>query len=130
MRKPLKMEDAEAIAALKSMEVAVPFLDISNNFFGQKINVTGKNGKTSTSVQLKGTLPAVEKTTSEVLIDGRWFSDAENDAKANVCVIGDFIRESYFPYESPIGQTIEVDVLRLGKPRVFTLVPEERKRSS
>ena len=26
-----------------------------------------------------------------------------------------------------IGQTIEVDVLRLGKPRTFTLVPEERK---
>ncbi|MBK9768946.1 MAG: hypothetical protein IPP63_19110 [Chloracidobacterium sp.] len=29
----------------KTIEVAVPFLDISNNFFGQKINVTGKNGK-------------------------------------------------------------------------------------
>lgn len=108
MRKPLTMDDATEIANLKSIEVAVPFLDISNNFFGQKINVTGKNGKTSTSVQLNGTLPAVEKTSSEVLVDGRWFSDAENEAKANVCVIGNFVKEAYFPYESPLGQTIEI----------------------
>ena len=108
MRKPLTMEDADAISGLSSIEVAVPFLDISNNFFGQKINVTGKNGKTSSSVQLNGTLPAIEKTTTEVLIDGRWFSESENDAKANVCVIGDFVKESYFPYENPIGQTIEI----------------------
>lgn len=108
MRKPLKMADAEAINALPSIEVAVPFLDISNNFFGQKITVTGKNGKTSTSVQLNGTLPSIDKTTTEVLIDGRWFSDSEHEAKTNVCVIGDFVRESYFPYENPIGQTIEI----------------------
>lgn len=108
MRKPLTMDDADAINTLPSIEVAVPFLDISNNFFGQKINVTGKNGKTSSSVQLNGTMPAIDKTTTEVLIDGRWFSEGENEAKANVCVIGDFVKETYFPYESPIGQTIEV----------------------
>jgi len=108
MRKPLTLEDSAAIAKLPSVEVAVPFLDISNNFFGQKINVTGKNGKTSTSVQLQGTLPEMDKAPGEVLIDGRWFSASENEAAANVCVIGDFVRESYFPYESPLGQTIEV----------------------
>lgn len=108
MRKPLTMEDAEAIGNLPSIEAAVPFLDISNNFFGQKINVTGKNGKTSTSVQLNGTLPQIEKTTTEVLLEGRWFSQTESDEKANVCLIGDFVRETYFPFESPIGQTIEV----------------------
>ena len=108
MRKPLTMEDAEVIGRLSSIEVAVPFLDISNNFFGQKINVTGKNGKTSSSVQLQGTLPQMDKAPGEVLIGGRWFSEGENEAKANVCVIGDFVRESYFPYESPLGQTIEI----------------------
>ncbi|MEQ1646148.1 MAG: ABC transporter permease, partial [Pyrinomonadaceae bacterium] len=108
MRKPLTMDDAEALNSLSTIEVAVPFLDISNNFFGQKINVTGKNGKTSSSVQLNGTMPAVDKTTTEILVDGRWFSEGENEAKTNVCVIGDFVKETYFPYESPIGQTIEV----------------------
>ncbi len=108
MRKPLTMGDAAAISALKTIEVAVPFLDISNNFFGQKINVTGKNGKTSSSVQLNGTMPDVEKTTTEVLIEGRWFSDAENETKTNVCLIGDSVRDAYFPYDSPIGETLEV----------------------
>ncbi|MEJ7623013.1 MAG: ABC transporter permease [Pyrinomonadaceae bacterium] len=108
MRKPLTMEDAGAIGGLSSIEVAVPFLDISNNFFGQKLMVTGKNGKTSSSVQLNGTLPDVEKTTTEVLVDGRWFSEGENEAKANVAVIGAFVKETYFPYESPIGETLEI----------------------
>ncbi len=108
MRKPLTLDDAAAIRNLRSVNVAVPYLNITNNFFGQKINVTGKNGKTSSSVQLNGTLPEVEKAPGEVLIDGRWFSASENEVKANVCLIGDSVRDSYFPYQSPIGETIEV----------------------
>ncbi len=108
MRKPLTMDDADAISQLASIELAIPYLDISNNFFGQKINVTGKNGKTSSSVQLNGTLPDVERAPGEVLVDGRWFSQAEHEAKANVCVIGDFVKEAYFPYESPLEQNIEI----------------------
>jgi putative ABC transport system permease protein len=108
MRKPLTIADADAIAKLSAIEVAVPYLDISNNFFGGKITVTGKNGKTSQSVQLQGVAPSVDKAPGEVLIEGRWFSQAENEAKSNVCVIGDFIKQSYFPYEDPIGETIDV----------------------
>jgi putative ABC transport system permease protein len=108
MRKPLTVDDAEAIGQLGSIEVAVPFLDLSNNFFGQKILVTGKNGKTSSSVQLNGTLPQVDKAPGEILIDGRWFSSSENEANANVCLIGDTVKESYFPYENPVGETLEI----------------------
>jgi putative ABC transport system permease protein len=108
MRKPLTIDDAEAIKNLPSIETAVPFLDVSNNFFGQKIMVTGKNGKTSSAVQLQGTLPEIEKTTSEVLISGRWFAESESSAKANVCLIGSSVVESYFPFDDPIGQTLEI----------------------
>jgi ABC-type antimicrobial peptide transport system permease subunit len=108
MRKPLTVDDAEAIKDLSSIETAVPFLDVSNNFFGQKIMVTGKNGKTSSAVQLQGTQPEIERTTSEVLLEGRWFSQSESDDKAEVCLIGSTVVESYFPYENPIGETIEI----------------------
>jgi ABC-type antimicrobial peptide transport system permease subunit len=108
MRKPLTVDDAEAIRNLSSIETAVPFLDVSNNFFGQKIMVTGKNGKTSSAVQLQGTQPEIERTTSEVLIDGRWFSQSESDDKAEVCLIGSTVVESYFPYVNPIGETLEI----------------------
>ena len=109
MRKPLTTADADAIKNLSSIETAVPFLDVSNDFFGQKIMVTGKNGKTSSSVQLKGTYPDIEKTTSEVLLDGRWFSQSESDAKENVCLIGSSVVDSYFPFGESIGETIEIN---------------------
>ncbi len=108
LRKPLTLNDAEAINNLSSIEVAVPFLDITNNFFGQKIMVTGKNGKTSAAIQLNGTYPEMEKTNTEVLLDGRWFTQTESDMKEEICLIGDTVRESYFPYESPIGKTLEI----------------------
>ncbi len=108
MRKPLTMDDADAIGRLQSVEVAVPFLDISNNFFGRKLNVSGRNGKTSASVNLTGTMPDIEKTTTEVLVDGRWFSSGEHDTKANVAIIGSSVRDTYFPYASPLEQTLEI----------------------
>lgn len=108
MRKPLTTDDAEAIKKLPSIETAVPFLDVSNDFFGGKLLVTGKNGKTSSAVNLQGTDPEIEKTTSEVLMDGRWFSKTESDEKANVCLIGQTVIDSYFPYENPIGETLTI----------------------
>src|SRR4051794_34425008 len=67
MRKPLTVDDAIAIGQLGSIDVAVPYLDISNNFFGSPIMVTGKNGKTSSAVRLNGTLPEAEKAPGEFL---------------------------------------------------------------
>src|ERR1044072_5872939 len=108
MRKPLTLEDAEALTKLPSIEVAVPFLDISNSFFGNKILVTGSNGKTSSAVNLTGTFPNIEQTTSEVLIDGSWFTQQESDDKVDVCVIGDSVKEAYFPFENPLGQPLDI----------------------
>ncbi len=122
MRKPLTIDDAEAIKSIASVETAVPFLDVSNNFFGQKILVTGKNGKTSSAVRMSGTLADLEKAKTEILVEGRWFTPAESDFKKDVCLIGDTVKESYFPYESPIGQTIEIG------GREFTVVGVLQKR--
>src|SRR5688500_13166928 len=94
MRKPLTVEDAEALRALPSVETAIPFLEVSNDYFGRKISVTGKNGKTSSAVQMNGTLPDLEKANTEVLIDGRWFTEAESEAAKDVCMIGDTVKES------------------------------------
>ena len=49
MRKELTYDDAIALSKLPTIEVSVPFLDITSNFFGRKINVSG-GGKTSASV--------------------------------------------------------------------------------
>ncbi len=108
MRKPLTMADADAISKLPTIDVAIPFLNISSSFFGAQLTVTGKNGKTSRAVQLSGTLPEIEETPGEILIDGRWFTQSGSDSKANVCVIGSSVKENYFPYENAIGNKIEI----------------------
>jgi len=124
MRKPLTVDDAEALKGLASIETAVPFLNVSNNYFGTATMVTGKNGKSSSAVQLQGTTPEIEKTTTEVLIDGRWFSQSESDAKAEVCLIGSAVVDSYFPYESPIDGTLEIG----GTPFRIVGVLEKREQ--
>lgn len=108
MRKPLTFEDAAAIKGLSSIETAVPFLDVSSNFFGSKTLVTGKNGKTSSAVNLSGTMPEIEKTTTEILLEGRWFSQSESDENVNVCLIGSTVAENYFPSGSSVGETLEI----------------------
>lgn len=124
MRKPLTMDDAEFLKSLSTVETSVPFLNITSNFFGQKILVTGKNGKTSSSVILQGTLPDVEKAGNEVLIEGRWFTQGESDTKTDVCLIGSSVVDSYFPYESPIGKTLEIG------GREFRVIGVLQKRES
>jgi putative ABC transport system permease protein len=108
MRKPLTMDDAEAIQRLPSIEVAIPILDITNNWFGQKILVSGKNGKTSSGVRLQGTHPDIEKAGSEILVEGRWFAPSENDLRQDVCLIGASVADAYFPFGSPIGENLEI----------------------
>src|ERR1700682_316164 len=104
MRKNLTYDDAVALAQLPAVELSVPFLDISNNFFGQKITVTGV-GKTSNAIALNGTLPDFERAGTQIIKEGRFFSQFENDGNEEVCVIGSSVGEDFFPYGSPGGQT-------------------------
>src|SRR5438552_14621013 len=107
MRKPLTYEDAMALSKLPAVEVAVPFLEITNNFFGQKILVSG-GGKTSASVALQGTLPEFEKAGTQNVTEGRFFSQFENDQNQNVCVIGSKVADDFFPFGSPVDNTLKI----------------------
>ena len=107
MRKDLTYDDALAIGRLPAVEIAAPLLNITNNFFGQKLNVSA-NGKTSSAVQLFGTTPDYERSGIWVFHEGRFFTQVENDTRQEVCVIGASIADHFFPYGSPIGQTINI----------------------
>ncbi|MBC7797272.1 MAG: ABC transporter permease [Pyrinomonadaceae bacterium] len=108
MRKPVTADDAEALKSLPTIETAVPILDISNNFFGRKILVTGPNGKTSSNIGLQGTMPDIEKSGSTVLFEGRWFSNFETSENQNVCVIGSQVADDFFKFGSPVGQILDI----------------------
>jgi putative ABC transport system permease protein len=107
MRKELTYDDATALATLPAVELSVPFLDITNNYFGRKIKVSTK-GKTSEAVRLEGTLPDFMRAGTDVLSEGRFFSQFENDTNQRVCVVRSRIVEDFFPGLNPIGQTIDI----------------------
>src|SRR6266496_2823988 len=107
MRKQLTYDDAIALAGLPTIDVSVPFLDVSSDFFGRKINVSG-SGKTSAGVNLQGTLPEFEKAGTQVISEGRFFSSFENDTNQNVCVIGSKVADDFFRFGSPVDQTIKI----------------------
>jgi putative ABC transport system permease protein len=107
MRKNLTYDDAMALRALPAIETSVPFLDITNNFFGGKLNVSA-NGKTSAAVRLQGTLPDYDRAGIMVISQGRWFSQFENDNNEQVCVIGSSVADAFFPAQAPVDQVIQI----------------------
>ncbi|HKZ81387.1 MAG TPA: ABC transporter permease [Pyrinomonadaceae bacterium] len=107
MRKELTYDDALALSSLPTVELSVPFLDITNNFFGRKVLVSG-GGKTSASVALQGTLPDFEKAGTQIIDEGRFFSQFENDTNQTVCVVGSKVADDFFRFGSPVGQTIKL----------------------
>ena len=107
MRKELTYDDAIALSNLPAVELSVPFLDITNNFFGRKILVSG-GGKTSAGVALQGTLPDFERAGTQVVAEGRFFTQSEEDTKQEVCVVGSKVADDFFKFGSPVGQTIKI----------------------
>jgi ABC-type antimicrobial peptide transport system permease subunit len=107
MRKELTYDDSMALSTLPAVELSVPFLDITNNFFGQKLLVSG-GGKTTAGIALQGTLPEFEKAGTQVISEGRFFSGFESDNRENVCVIGSKVADDFFPFSSPVNQEIKI----------------------
>jgi putative ABC transport system permease protein len=115
MRPNLTLDDALALRNLSELETAVPRLDVSSGRFGNA-TIVSAGGKQSTSINLSGTLPEIEASGTEEMIEGRWFTASENDNRKDVAVIGDTVKETFFPYSSPIGDTIEIN------GRAFTVI--------
>ncbi len=108
MRPPLTLEDALALRGLSEVETAVPFLNVSSGFFGNK-TVVSANGKQTQNIQLSGTLPEIERSETEIITEGRWFTQSEVDYKKDVCLIGSTVKETFYPYESAIGKTLDIN---------------------
>jgi len=107
MRKELTYDDAIALSNLPTIELCVPFLDITNNFFGGKLLVSN-GGKTSAGVALQGTLPEFERAGTQVISEGRFFTESESDNRELVCVVGSKVADDFFPFGSPVGQQIKI----------------------
>ncbi len=107
-RKRLTYEDALALRDLPHVLAVDPNLTYQNFQTGLG-SVAIKHGsrKVSNSI-LRGDTTAVTQTSDINLLEGRMWTDSEEERRANVVVLGHDSAEQLFPGESPLGQDVEI----------------------
>jgi len=58
--------------------------------------------------EMVGTVPWYPQMRNHRVAQGRFFSDAEMEAKSSVCVLGAEVAEKLFPLDRPVGSTVRV----------------------
>lgn len=104
MRKPISYEDAVAIREqCPSVRYVAPFLGpddvIKVRYQEQELYVT----------QVQGTTTDYERMSSVHIAEGRYFTESENQHRADVCVIGADIADKFFPHLQALDKQILVN---------------------
>jgi putative ABC transport system permease protein len=107
LRKPLTLEDAMAIRelspAIKQIAVSAFQWQLTHTARYQKNEVEGTD--------FRGTFPAyLEVYSNATMKEGRFFTEAENEHRENVVVIGENVAKAFFPtINDALGKEILVD---------------------
>ena len=120
--KPLTVQDVAALNDLPSLEVAVSMVDISIKDKDKGIQIKYKNYNRASRIYVYGADDRISKIKSKILIEGRWFTEIENNHRADVAVINSLVSEEFFENSSPIGKKIEID------GREFTIIGSIEQR--
>jgi putative ABC transport system permease protein len=101
-RKDLTMEDAEALRHEAPSIVGVSPIH-------RMIAATLRyNDKQTDTPFLLGVTPFYEFVHSQYIGRGRFISDADMTARANVCILGVDVARALFPYEDPLDKEIKI----------------------
>ncbi len=65
-------------------------------------------GEYRVDCEVVGTLPWYPRMTNHPVVRGRFFTDSELDAVANVCVLEQGMANELFPIDNPIGRTVRI----------------------
>ena len=112
MRKPLTLEDAEAIADLcpdVRTVAAQVFPRFTEEGPSRGPSTARYLSKEISGIDYNGALPATEEVFNSRPERGRFFSEAENVHRADVAVIGPDIAKTLYPDDEPLGKPILVD---------------------
>jgi putative ABC transport system permease protein len=108
-RKQLTYEDGIAMRSLPYVAAVDPGLTYQNFQTGLgSVSVRAGTHKISNTI-LNGSSSEVKVTQDIELIEGRMWTDAEEERHANVAVLGHDAAEDLFPGESPIGKDIDCE---------------------
>jgi putative ABC transport system permease protein len=109
MRKPIALEDAWAVRDYcPSVAHVAPALE-----YPSWLTTARARGETMEGPILRGVFPDMERVTSSVIAEGRFFTDIENEHRMDVAVIGHNVVEALFPGQQAVGRSIEVSGNRM-----------------
>ena len=132
-RKPLTLEDALAIGelcpAVRAVTASVYPRFEDNGPAGGPVTARYLSKEVS-GIDYNGTLPATEEVFNSHPKTGRFFSEAENEHRADVAVIGPDIAKTLYPDGNPIGKPILIkgvtyEVVGVLEPRKGQLVKDQ-----
>jgi ABC-type antimicrobial peptide transport system permease subunit len=123
-RKPLTLDDAFAI---KAQCPAVKEVDVQalQRITGNGLPPTAVaryQGREVTNVNYRGTLPAAADVYSLRLAKGRYFTESENQHRADVVIIGNDVSNALFLGEDPLEKEVQV------RGTLYTVIGVEEKR--
>jgi putative ABC transport system permease protein len=109
-RKPLTFDDAEAIKEFcpDVKEVAVSVLPRIDRAGPPRTIAVRYHGREVAGANFNGTTPENEDVFNAIPEKGRFFTEAENEHRADVALIGSEIAKALYPNEDPLGKPIEV----------------------
>jgi len=107
-RKRLTYEDGAALRDLPHVVAVDPELTYQDFQTGLgAVSIKHGNHKISNSI-LNGVTSYVTQTADINMLEGRMFTESEEERRANVVVLGHDSAETLFPGESPLNQEIEI----------------------
>jgi putative ABC transport system permease protein len=108
-RKKLTRDDGIAMRSLPHVLSVDPELTYQNFQTGLgAVSVRAGTHKISNTI-LNGDTSQLKEVQDLTLIEGRMWTDSEEDRRANVAVLGHDAAEDLFPSEAPIGKDIDVE---------------------
>jgi putative ABC transport system permease protein len=108
-RKKLTRDDGIAMRSLPHVTAVDPELTYQNFQTGLgAVSVRAGTHKISNTI-LNGDTSQLKEVQELELLEGRMWTDSEEERRANVAVLGHDAAEDLFPSESPIGKDIDVE---------------------
>jgi len=108
-RKKLTYEDAMAMRDLPFVAAVDPELTYQNWQTGLgSISIRAGTHKISNTI-INGTTPQVKEVADIEMLDGRMWTESEEEKSSNVVVLGHDAAEDLFPDNSPIGKDIDCE---------------------
>jgi len=121
-RKPITIEEADVI---REQCPSVDGVSPQNYYFRRGGNIVKYGNQAGNRPNIFGTSVDYEKVNNLFIEQGRFFTQAEDRRKINVCVLGSDLANTLFESENPLGKMILVNNARM----LVVGVMENRKQN-